>query len=309
MLQRNSYARPYGFKKLKPRKKPTTVIRQLTKSQDLRQNYICEFHLRFECHQPLSLSVLSSQFISRSGSLPRTSLSHTETLPLFTFVVVSRVVAVHLQLDLAAYSVPSRLTETLPLFTFIIVSLVAVHLQLDLAAYSVPSRLTETLPTEALPLFTFVGGTPFVYLCRCQSCRRSSSPAVSGSLLRTIPSHRGTPFVYLCRCQSCRRSSSPAVSGSLLRTSQSHRGTPFRGTPFVYLCRCQSCRRSSSPAVSDSLLRTSPSHRGTPRPAGRWWCRCRVRYNSPDTLDNYQFYIYSKKWDNKFYFYSCVTIR
>jgi hypothetical protein len=73
----------------------------------------------------------------------------TETLPLFTFVVVSLVVAVHLQLYLAANLVPSRLTETLPLFTFVVVSLVvAVHLQLYLAAYSVPSRLTKALPGQ-----------------------------------------------------------------------------------------------------------------------------------------------------------------
>jgi hypothetical protein len=29
-----------------PRKKPTTVTRQLTKSRDFRQNYLCDFHLR-----------------------------------------------------------------------------------------------------------------------------------------------------------------------------------------------------------------------------------------------------------------------
>ncbi len=68
---------------------------------------------------------------------------------MFTFVVVSLVVTVHLQLYLAAFPVPARLTETLPLFTFVIVNLVvAVHLQLYLAAYSVPSGLTEALPGQ-----------------------------------------------------------------------------------------------------------------------------------------------------------------
>jgi hypothetical protein len=36
----------YGFKNLLPRKKPTTVTRQLAKSQDFRQNNLCNFHLR-----------------------------------------------------------------------------------------------------------------------------------------------------------------------------------------------------------------------------------------------------------------------
>ncbi len=39
-------ARPYGFKNLHPSKKPTTVTQQLTKSVDLRQNYVCDCHLR-----------------------------------------------------------------------------------------------------------------------------------------------------------------------------------------------------------------------------------------------------------------------
>ncbi len=30
---------------LEPRKKPATVTRQLTKSQDFRQNYLCDFYL------------------------------------------------------------------------------------------------------------------------------------------------------------------------------------------------------------------------------------------------------------------------
>jgi hypothetical protein len=43
--QINSQARTYGFKNLQARKKPTTVTRQLTKSQDFRQKYLCDFHL------------------------------------------------------------------------------------------------------------------------------------------------------------------------------------------------------------------------------------------------------------------------
>ncbi len=41
VLQRN----PYGFKNLNPSKKPATMTRQLTKSIDFRQNYLCDFHL------------------------------------------------------------------------------------------------------------------------------------------------------------------------------------------------------------------------------------------------------------------------
>jgi hypothetical protein len=37
--------RPYGFKQLKPRKKTTTVTRQVTKSQDFHESYLCDFHL------------------------------------------------------------------------------------------------------------------------------------------------------------------------------------------------------------------------------------------------------------------------
>jgi hypothetical protein len=33
---------PYGFKNLQPRKKSTILTQQLTKSQDFRQNYLCE---------------------------------------------------------------------------------------------------------------------------------------------------------------------------------------------------------------------------------------------------------------------------
>jgi hypothetical protein len=44
--QRNPWARPYGLKNLNPSKKPSTVTRQLTKSLEFRQNYLCDFHLR-----------------------------------------------------------------------------------------------------------------------------------------------------------------------------------------------------------------------------------------------------------------------
>ncbi len=45
LCDKETHSRPYGFKNLQPRKKPTTVTRQLTKSRDLRQNYLCDFHL------------------------------------------------------------------------------------------------------------------------------------------------------------------------------------------------------------------------------------------------------------------------
>ncbi len=52
--QRNPQAKPYRFKNLQPRNKPTTMTRQLTKSQDFRQNYLCDFHLctHFFIHNP-----------------------------------------------------------------------------------------------------------------------------------------------------------------------------------------------------------------------------------------------------------------
>ncbi len=43
--QRNPQARPQGFKNLQFRKKLTTMTRQMTKSRDFRQNYLCDFHL------------------------------------------------------------------------------------------------------------------------------------------------------------------------------------------------------------------------------------------------------------------------
>ncbi len=38
----------YGLKNLLPNKKPTTVIQQLTKSRDFRQNYLFDFHLWYD---------------------------------------------------------------------------------------------------------------------------------------------------------------------------------------------------------------------------------------------------------------------
>ncbi len=40
--------RPYGYKNIKPRKKPTTVTGQLTKSGDYGQDYLCDFHLKYK---------------------------------------------------------------------------------------------------------------------------------------------------------------------------------------------------------------------------------------------------------------------
>jgi hypothetical protein len=50
--QRNPQARPYGIKNLYPRTTPTAVTRQLTKSRGFRQNYLCDFHLRFMNRMP-----------------------------------------------------------------------------------------------------------------------------------------------------------------------------------------------------------------------------------------------------------------
>jgi hypothetical protein len=44
---------PYGFKNLQPRKERMTVTRQLVKSRDFRQNYLCDFHLGVQFYSPL----------------------------------------------------------------------------------------------------------------------------------------------------------------------------------------------------------------------------------------------------------------
>ncbi len=45
--QRNTWTRPYGFKNLSPSNKPATVTRQLTKSVEFCQNYLCDLLPRY----------------------------------------------------------------------------------------------------------------------------------------------------------------------------------------------------------------------------------------------------------------------